>query len=152
MKRTLLGLSLLTVLAAALAFPVARWMTQRHGHAAGSLHDSEWLGQMLGLTRAQAAELKTIEGGFRDTIESTCASHCRARFELAEELAKPQVDRAHAAACVDRMCAAQAESERATLEHILKVRAVLTPEQQQRYARLINEQMCSACPLGMHTP
>ena len=76
----------------------------------------------------------------------------RAVHALSEELAKPQVDLARANACVDRMAAAQSESERATLDHILRVRAVLTPDQQQRYAALVSQQVCAGVPLGMHHP
>jgi hypothetical protein len=47
------------------------------------------------------------------------------------------------------MTAAQAESEHATLDHILGIRALLTPEQQQRYAKLVSQQVCNACPIDM---
>jgi hypothetical protein len=50
------------------------------------------------------------------------------------------------------MAAAQVDSERATLDHILRVRALLTPDQQQRYAALVSQQVCAAGPFGMRHP
>jgi Spy/CpxP family protein refolding chaperone len=66
-------------------------------------------------------------------------------------LSQSLADAAKANANVEKMCAAQAESEKATLTHILRVRELLTPSQQERYAALINDQLCTACPMGMHT-
>ena len=116
------------------------------------LNDTAWLKHELKLTDAQSAEIGKLEKEFGAKVEHCCETHCGARFMLSEELAKPQVDLAKATACVDRMVAAQSESERATLDHILRVRAVLSPEQQQRYAALVSKQVCTACPMGIHKP
>ena len=72
------------------------------------------------------------------------------RTELGQELGKLEINSSQATACVDRMCAVQADIERATLAHILRVREVLTPAQREQYAKLINQQVCTACPTGMH--
>jgi hypothetical protein len=45
------------------------------------------------------------------------------------------------------MNAVQAASERATLEHILQVRALLDKPQAQRYSALIRDQVCNM-PMG----
>ncbi len=45
------------------------------------------------------------------------------------------------------MNAVQADAERATLEHILKVRALLNEEQAQRYSALVRNQVCNM-PMG----
>jgi Spy/CpxP family protein refolding chaperone len=71
---------------------------------------------------------------------------------LAERLAQPQVEAATASACVERMCAAENASERATLDHILKVRAVLSPEQQRQYGAALKTQMSGSCPMRVHQP
>ena len=151
MKKTLLTLAVLTLLVMGISFGVARWSVRcTMSEPTVNLNDTMWLQRELKLTDAQSAEIAKLEKDFSARVESCCEKHCSARFALSEELAKPQVDLAKAGACVERMTAAQAESERATLDHILRVRAALTSEQQQRYAKLVSEQVCTACPMGLH--
>jgi len=155
MKKTLTALAILTLAVVGLAFGVARWSVRRAVAAEQpsiNLNDTGWLRRELKLTEAQTTKIEELDKDFRTRIEGCCAKHCSARFTLSEELAKPQVDLANTAKCVDRMAAAQAESERVTLDHILRVRAVLTPDQQKRYALLVSQQVCTACPMGMHHP
>ena len=154
MKRTLVALAILTILVAGLSYGVANWCVRRviATETVVDLNDTPWLKRELKLTDAQSAEIENLHKEFSAKIEHCCDEHCGARSALSEELVKPQVDLAKAAACVDRMAAAQFESERATLDHILKVRAVLSPEQQQRYGALVRKQVCTACPMGIHKP
>lgn len=155
MKKTLSALAILTLAVVALAFGVARWSVRRAvatEQPSINLNDTGWLKRELRLTDAQAAKVEDLDKEFRTRIEGCCAKHCSARFALSGELAKPQVDLTKTAQCVDRMAAAQSESERATLDHILRVRALLTPDQQKRYAALVSEQVCTACPMGLHHP
>jgi Spy/CpxP family protein refolding chaperone len=154
MKRTLTALAILTLLVTALSYGVANWCVRRSTAAEPvvDLNDTAWLKHELKLTDAQSVEIGKLEQEFSAKVEHCCETHCGARLTLSEELAKPQVDLAKANACVDRMVAAQSDSERATLDHILRVRAVLSPEQQQRYAALVSKQVCTACPIGLHHP
>ena len=154
MKRTLTALAILTLLVTAISYGVAHWCACRStaGELVVDLNDAAWLKRALKLTDAQSANIEKLDKEFSARVEHCCETHCRARFTLSEELAKRQVDLAKAAACVDRMAAAQSESEHVTLDHILRVRAVLSPEQQQRYAALVSKQVCTACPLGLHRP
>ena len=153
MKKTLMALAILTLFVTGLSYGVANWCVRRSAsEPVIDLNDVAWLKRELKLTDTQSAEIENLDKAYREKVEHCCETHCGARFTLSEELAKPQVDLTRATACVDRMVAAQSESERATLDHILRVRAVLTRDQQQRYAALVSKQVCTACPLGMHHP
>ena len=150
MKKTLIALAVLSLLVTAVSFGVARWSV----HCAMTAppvnrNDTAWLKHELNLTDAQTAEVGKLEKDFTAKIDNCCVKHCDARFALGAELAKSPVDLAGANACVDRMAAAQADSERATLDHILRVRALLTPDQQQHYAKLVSQQLCYANPGDM---
>jgi Spy/CpxP family protein refolding chaperone len=135
----------------ALSYGVASLCVRRSASGpAIDLNDTGWLKRELKLTDAQSAAIEKLTKDYAAKVEHCCDLHCSARFTLGEELAKPQVDLVKTAACVDRMTAAQSDSEHATLEHILQVRAVLTPAQQQQYAALVSKQVCTACPLGLH--
>ena len=153
MKRTLIALIVLIVFVSSLSYGVASWCIHRSvSRGMADLNDTPWLRHELNLTDAQSAAIDEFNQGFRAKVDHCCDVHCDARFALGAELAKPQLDLTRANVCVDRMAAAQADSERATLDHILRVRALLTPDQQQRYAALVSQQICAAGPLGMHHP
>ncbi len=152
MKRLLLLTAVAALLAAGASFSIARWLARRAGPASVNIHEVAWLKSAVNLTDAQVAQVDALQREFAARLDGCCRKHCAARFELSEELAKPAPDLVTAQACVERMSAAQTESERVTLDHILRVRSVLTPDQQKRYAASINDQMCNACPLGLHKP
>jgi Spy/CpxP family protein refolding chaperone len=102
----------------------------------------------LNLTDVQAAEVARIEADFQKKLADSCAAHCAARVALAESLTDPAKVAEHSA----RMCAAQTESEKAALDRILKVLALLTPEQQQRYTALVQKQLSGECTMRLHKP
>jgi Spy/CpxP family protein refolding chaperone len=152
MKRLLFAVAVSALVATGVSFTAARWLARHAAQSLPAIHATGWLQRELDLTESQAAAIARLEAAYREKIILSCAAHCGARLELGAELQKPEADLSAAVACVDRMCAAQAEAERATFEQILRVRELLTPVQRQRYAVLINRQFCVACPLGLHTP
>jgi Spy/CpxP family protein refolding chaperone len=140
MKRTLIALFVVTLLVAVTAFGVARWLRCRSCAAPNvSLADE------LKLTDVQAAEVARIEAEFQKKLADCCAAHCAARAALAESLADPSKAAQHCA----RMCAAQTESEKAALDQVLKVLALLTPEQQQCYTALVQKQLSGECTMRL---
>src|SRR2546426_172547 len=156
MKKTLLMIAVMTVAATALSFGVARWVAARYQPppTVGNLHDPAWLKRTLSLSDDQARAVEQLEAVFRKELNTACATHCAARMALGDELAKPKPDAEKCHGCVEKMNAVQADSERATLEHILKVRAhilkvraLLDEQQAQRYSALVHDQVCSM-PMG----
>ncbi len=142
--KTTLALLIVTAAVATTAFGVARWLRSRPL----ALHDPAMLRRELKLTDAQAAEVTNLEADFQKRLADCCATHCAARATLAESLNDPT----KAADCCARMCAAQNDSEKAALDHILRVRALLTPEQQQRYTALVQRQLSGPCTMRLHQP
>jgi Spy/CpxP family protein refolding chaperone len=150
MKKTLVALAVLTLLVTAVSFGVARWSVHCAMTAPTvNLNDTAWLKHELNLTDAQIAEVGKLDRDFNTKIGNCCDKHCDARLALSKELEKSTIDLPKVNACVDQMTAAQAESEHATLNHILGIRALLTPEQQQHYAKLVSQQVCNSCPIDM---
>ncbi|MBM3858269.1 MAG: periplasmic heavy metal sensor [Verrucomicrobia bacterium] len=137
--KTTLALLIVTAIVATTAFGVARSLRSRPLE----LHDTAWLRHELKLTDAQTAEVAKLEADFQKSLADCCAAHCAARAELAGSLA----DATKAADCCARMCAAQNDSEKVALDHILRVRALLTPKQQKRYTALIQQQLTGPCTM-----
>jgi len=146
MKKVLTLIAIVVVCATGVSFALAHWMMARQPTTA-NLHDSAWLSRELKLTDAQAREVGKLEGVFRARLNAACVTHCAARMRLGEDIAQSKPDVEKCRAQVEKMNAVQAESERATLEHILKVRSLLNEQQAQRYSALVRDQVCNM-PMG----
>jgi Spy/CpxP family protein refolding chaperone len=131
------------ILAALVSFGMSRWFSRQ---PAVNLHDAGWLQRVLRLAPDQTAQINKLAEEYRAAVNASCLKHCDARLGLSEILAQPTVDLPAADNAVGKMCAAANEVERATLQHILRVREVLTPDQRVRYAALINQQLCNMYP------
>jgi hypothetical protein len=134
-------LLVVTALVASAAFGIARWRRSRPLE----LRDVARLRRELKLSDAQAAEVAKLEAVFQKKLADYCTAHCAARAEFAGSLKDPT----KAAEACQRMCAAQNDSEKAALDHMLRVFALLTPEQQQRYTAMIQKQFSGACTMRM---
>ncbi len=148
MKRILALVAAVVVISTGLSFAMSRWLISRGQlQTIVNIHDTAWLSHELSLSEAQRRDIEKLEEDFQSKLNASCATHCAARFALGDELMNSKPDVGKARADVDRMNRVQAEAEQATLEHILKVRALLTNEQARRYAAIIHDQVCSM-PMG----
>ena len=148
MKKTLTALGILTLFVAAISFGVARWSVHCAMSApAMNLNDAAFLKSALNLSDAQARDVEKTEAEFHAQLSSFCAAHCSARMALGDELAKSKPDPAKCSDFVEKMNGMQANAERVTLAHILKVRALLDEQQARRYSTMIHDQVCSL-PMG----
>ena len=139
-QRLWLAVVVAAMVATAISFGAARYCCRS---VTPNMHDVGNLKTELGLDAAQTEQIAKLEAELNQTLAGCCKKHCAARFDLSQELAKPQTERVAMQACVDRMCAAQTESEQATLAVILRVRELLTPAQREKYAQLLNRQLCT---------
>ena len=147
MKRAWL-VPLALALAAALAAYAAAW------HACGGrpaavdrLQDVSVLAAKLGLSAAQAAEVRRLHADLAAELRTCCERHCAARARLGATLVAETNGTAQADALLAEMCRAYEQSERATLAQIRQVRAVLNPEQRRRFDALISDCVCQPCDM-----
>lgn len=103
------------------------------------------LTRLLGLSEAQATQVAELGADYTARVQETCDAHCAARCRLAQALQDEAATPAQLQQYLERMCASQQENDRATLEHLLKVREVLTPEQRQKFAASLGECLCATC-------
>jgi len=139
-RRLWLAVVVAAAVATAISFGATRYCCRS---ATPSLHNVGNLKTELGLDAAQTEQIAKLEAEFNHALAGCCKKHCAARFDLSQELAKPQTDHVAMQKCVDRMCTAQTESEQATLAIVLRVRELLTPAQREKYAQLLNRQLCT---------
>ena len=147
MKKSLILAAL--ILAAALGFSAGRFSLQpRSGFDPTRDLQADRLGALLGLSTAQAAELETIAATYGQQVTQACDEHCAARCQLARALRQDMLSREDARALVEKMCASQQKNEQATLDHILRVREILTPDQRAKFSELIGACLCEVCGAG----
>jgi Spy/CpxP family protein refolding chaperone len=113
---------------AGIAFAAGRWTSIWQANAdplrEGLAIDLSW----LGLSAAQAAalaELEPLRHAFQATYDRQCEARCRLARALKPDAWDPAALRAH----VERMCDAHRARELATLEYLMGVERILTPEQ-----------------------
>ncbi|MBI5686721.1 MAG: periplasmic heavy metal sensor [Verrucomicrobia bacterium] len=111
---------------------------------------SDWLARELQLTPAQRAQLASLGTEFTGKCDSHCADLCAARAALGQELQRADRITPKVEELLGRMQAAQAASERETVQHLFRIKSVLTPEQQRRYIELVSGKLCGQCPRGVH--
>lgn len=136
----------LIVLAAAAAFVLGqRCAATAGGSPLDPLKDTARLERVLKLTPEQATKFRALCTNFHDRVQTACDSHCEARCGLAKKLFRDGATAAEAGALLDRMTAAYADQERATLDHLIAVRELLTPEQVRALEKEMAFCICSHC-------
>ncbi|MFZ4395805.1 MAG: periplasmic heavy metal sensor [Kiritimatiellia bacterium] len=112
------------------------------------LQDLSFLARELHLSNAQITEIRQLHATLGKNLNDSCRLHCAARARLGAALATDTNGTAQADAVLADMCQAYELSERATLQHIRAMRAVLNAEQVKRFDVLISQCMCQPC--NMH--
>ncbi len=140
------------VLAAAAAGVISFGVT-RHAarRAAGPelehLQNIAFLTKTLHLNDAQAREIEVLHSDLSARLKDCCDRHCAARKRLGRSLTEDDLESDRMDVLLREMCAAYAESERLTLEHIRRVRNLLDPEQRRRFDELVLDALlCRNCP------
>lgn len=145
MNRNLAAALVVLTVAAAFSFGVSRSMRCPSAPTLDVLQDASWLTRELGLSAQQADAIRKLQQDLRTRLENCESMSCAARCQLGAVLFSETNGAAKASELVESMCKAQAESEKATLEHIQKVHELLTPDQQKKYRELVTSCVCSTC-------
>ena len=139
---------LVALAAGALAFGIRRRASC--GAAMGPmdrLQDVSFLVRELKLTGEQEKEIRALHAELGVTLNECCARHCAARMRLGSALADGTNGDAQAEAILSEMSRAYEQSERATLDHMRRMRALLDGEQRQRFDRMIQGCMGRTCSM-----
>lgn len=136
----------LLALTAAAAFSAGRFSLQERAafDPARDLNPAH-LTSLLGLSEAQAAELNRLNATYAERLQEACDAHCAARCQLAHALRDDSLTQEQARSLIEKMCVSQKNNELATLDHILNLRATLTPEQRRTFAATLGSCLCSTC-------
>ena len=109
----------------------------------GALGVETHLKTELGLTDRQTSEIHDLDGKLAAQLSDQCGRYCAVRAELGAALMTEGTNSVEMSRrLVDQMCAIQAASELATLEHIRKVSALLNPDQRKQFLSNLTRCLC----------
>ncbi|MBI4871545.1 MAG: periplasmic heavy metal sensor [Candidatus Riflebacteria bacterium] len=95
------------------------------------------LHRQLGTDREQWRRIEPVVTAFRTRAQAVCRDVTRARGELLELLAAPQLDRRMLAAKQDEILAGQRRMQGLVIEHLLAEKRLLTPQQSKELFELL---------------
>ena len=97
-----------------------------------SVPTHEWIHQQLNLTADQIIALEPIEEQFQQRKGELLAQIRSANKELAQAIKENQVYSTRVSAAIEKIHRAQGELQEATLQHVFRMKATLTPEQYKK--------------------
>ena len=137
----------LAVVAGAVAFWATRMVVCSKPAHPGlcALGESTHLIAELGLDDRQTAEVRALDRELAAQLSDQCGQYCAVRAELGAVLLAGGTNAVVVSRqLVNRMCAVQAASELATLQHIQKVSAILSPEQRKTFLSGLTRCLCGS--------
>lgn len=133
------------VVAAAVSFAAGRNCGTRGAVSLANLGDTAELEKSLKLSPQQAGLVRTLAKEFKERAGTACGRHCEARCTIARKLFQENAAPAEMQQYVDDMCAAYSEQEHATIDHLVKLRALLTAEQVKQLNKQLAMCICDKC-------
>ena len=97
-----------------------------------SVPTHEWIHQQLNLTADQVIALEPIEEQFQHRKHELLSQIRSANKELAEAIKEDRVYSTRVSAAIEKIHRAQGDLQEATLQHVFRMKATLTPEQYKK--------------------
>lgn len=139
-----LGLVLLFVInvAALLSFAYHRWIRQTDDAPSEPASSRVCIGEALSLSGKQQKCFQDIRRSFDSATEDIQAQIEKKRIALVEELKKNTPDMAAIDSILEEICGLQVEIQKTAVLHICQEKEVLTPEQKEKFCRIVESHVC----------
>jgi Spy/CpxP family protein refolding chaperone len=140
------GLILTAILLTGLGGAVGGWAGVQYGlgQARGEVSLDEVLHHQLDLTPAQNVRIEALERDFHARRRTLEAEMEAANRDLASALTRDHTYGPEARQAIGRFHIAMGALQEASVQHILAMRAVLTPEQAKRFDAVISKTLAPA--------
>ncbi|MEO6715855.1 MAG: periplasmic heavy metal sensor [Novosphingobium sp.] len=120
----------------------ARGLMARNDHAGSELHD--FVHGQLDLNSVQKAKVEQLEAQFAQRRTALETKLKAANGELAQAMASEHQYGPRVAAAVDHAHMAMGDLQKATLEHVFAMRALMRPDQAVRFDRAVGKALTEA--------
>lgn len=142
--RTAIAVVVLTIIAAAAGIWVGMGLRHDHGHHTAGLDDI--LHHELGLTPDQEKRIAVLEAKFALDRKDLEMQMRAANLELARALESERSYGDAAKTAISHFHSAMAKLQELTVVHVLDIRAVLTPEQAERFDKTVRQALSADPP------
>lgn len=102
---------------------------------------SKFLSNYLSLSESQRKKIQFLNKSFYPKVQKIRAQLDQKRVELSELLGKPSPNREKIREKVSEIAFLQAQLQKETINHLERIRAVLTPEQRVKFFSLIRKRL-----------
>jgi Spy/CpxP family protein refolding chaperone len=122
-----------------------RW-SNRHPLSLPDRRDQrfEQMKKELAVSTEQAAQLDVYRTTFHAEIDSLSTLLVTARTQLAHALLKDKLDTARVNSILGDISRQQSSAQRKVISHLLSVKSILNPEQQEKFFSIVLERFSSA--------
>jgi Spy/CpxP family protein refolding chaperone len=127
MKKALFFLATIAAVAALACYFTLSW--SQHRVTADEVTSHEWLHHELKLTAEQLKALEPVEATFAERQKQLAEALREANRQLAHALAEDKAYTPRVTAAVENVHHCMGDLQKASIEHVFAMRAVLTPEQ-----------------------
>jgi Spy/CpxP family protein refolding chaperone len=100
----------------------------------------------LKLNADQIAKITDLESSYTEWMSQCCARHCTARMKIGKLLEENPGDLSSLNELGKEVGEAYANAEKATMEHVIRVCEILTPEQKAIFLKKIGRNIAATCP------
>ncbi len=125
----------------------ARDLTDRMAQSMPTSMKSEALFADLQLSKEQKSKIEALETNYHQNVKECCQRHCSARMKIAHMFQAGATDAAAMSALQREMSEAQHATDELTMQHILAVSQLLTPEQRAQFLKKFGDAVAATCPL-----
>jgi Spy/CpxP family protein refolding chaperone len=144
MKRKLVILGVILLIAinmSVLATVGYRWRCGPEGKTCKSQAPCEYLCAHLSLSDSQREKMELFGKALDEKTGIIREALRHKRNKLVELLNEPSPDRVRVDSLIEEIGMAQAELEKEVMEHIIREKEILTPEQQKKFLELISRRL-----------
>ncbi len=127
MRKIIGFLAVIAVVAALAAYGTLRW--SEHRVTAEEVTSHEWLHHELNLTDAQLKALEPVESKFGERQRQLAEALHEANRQLARAMAEDKAYTPRVSAAVEHVHHCMGDLQKASIEHVFAMRAVISPEQ-----------------------
>jgi hypothetical protein len=104
------------------------------------------LDKELGLSPDQITKIAELESSYTEWMSQCCERHCTARMKIGKLLEENPGDLSSLNGLGKEVGEAYANAESATMEHVIRVCEILTPEQKAIFLKKIGRNISATCP------
>lgn len=111
---------------------------------------TDFLSNYLSLSESQKRELEFLNKPFYARVVKIRSQLIQRRAELTELLGESSPNRENISDKVSKIIFLQAQLQRETMNHLLEIRSVLTPEQHKKFLSLVRQGLHPRGPYNTH--